>query len=118
MESTRRDSWMSSRVYLTWGGLNRDLREPKHSRRTWEAPTSSLPKRKQRPHSAEYWADLGLRKMSMMPGDWVILPSKFKPRFTSAKSLADYTYEPDATDPFYHHRTVNWLETDIPRSNL
>ena len=29
-----------------------------------------------------------------------------------------YVFDPKAEDPYYHYRTVKWIETDIPRANF
>jgi len=54
----------------------------------------------------------------MKIGDWIALPSKFKAAIHFGKITGDYTFCPDAQDPLYHYRTVDWFATDIPRSNF
>jgi len=54
----------------------------------------------------------------MEPGDWVVLPSKMKPAIHIAEIQSPYVHDPNGDDPFFHYRDVEWVETDIPRSNF
>src|SRR5690606_24865187 len=53
----------------------------------------------------------------MPPGDWVCVPSKRK-TIHVGEITGQYTFVANAKDPYYHYRTVKWLETDIPRTNF
>ena len=53
----------------------------------------------------------------MSPGDWVCVPSKRK-TIHVGEITGDYKFVADAQDPYYHFRTVKWLETDVPRTNF
>lgn len=104
------------RIYLTWNGLNRDLGAIR-SREDLQAilgevyPQASAGNRRQ--NSGQMWAFV--RKMAK--GDWVAVPSKRK-TIHIGEITGDYTFDPKAENPYYHHRTVKWLETDIPRTNF
>jgi restriction system protein len=52
----------------------------------------------------------------MKPGDWVVLPRKEKAAIAVAEILGDYTYDPAAAEPYFHGRTVRWLNAGVPRS--
>jgi len=105
------------RVYLTWEGLNRDVQGPNTRAELGKLLRQVYPnasKGRITQNTGQIWAFA----KRMAPGDWVILPSKLKPAIHIGEITGGYVFEPNATDPFYHHRTVKWLETDIPRSNF
>jgi len=52
----------------------------------------------------------------MKIGDWALVPFKTKPAVNVAEITSDYTYNPAGPNPFFHFRTVKWIEQDIPRS--
>lgn len=104
------------RIYLTWGKLDRDL-DQLASRDELMAvleevyPKASMGRRRQ--NSGQIWAFA----KRMAKGDWVCMPSKRK-TIHVGEITSDYTHDPKADDPYFHYRTVNWLETDIPRTNF
>lgn len=105
-----------NRIYLTWDGLNHDLGGLKGrgdiQRILKEIyPDSTRQRRIQ--NSGQIWAFA----QRMKPGDWVAVPSKRK-TIHIAEITGDYTYFSSGEDPYYHYRTVKWLETDIPRTNF
>jgi len=104
------------RIYLTWNGLDRDLsqlasREELLALLEEVYPNSKKHRRIQ--NSGQIWAFA--KRMSK--GDWVCMPSKRK-TIHIGEITGDYTYDPQAEDPYFHHRTVKWIETDIPRTNF
>jgi len=104
------------RIYLTWGGLNRDLstlsnRSDLMTLLEEVYPNSKKHKRIQ--NSGQIWAFA----QKMAKGDWVAVPSKRK-TIHIGEITGDYTFDPKAENPYYHHRDVHWLETDIPRTNF
>lgn len=54
----------------------------------------------------------------MEKGDWVVVPYKSKPAINIAEITSDYTYDAKAENPYFHSRTVKWIEQDVPRSNF
>ena len=105
------------RVYLTWTGLDRDLNEPSSRQELGKLLRQVYPnasKGRISQNTGQIWAFA----KRMNPGDWVVLPSRFKPAIHVGEITGQYTFDAAATDPFYHHRTVKWIETDIPRSNF
>jgi len=104
------------RIFLTWGGLNRDLgkvdsRDQLQTMLEQAYPKASPGKRRQ--HSGQIWAFA----TKMAKGDWVAVPSKRK-TIHIGEITSDYTYDAKAEDPYYHFRSVRWLETDVPRTNF
>lgn len=105
-----------NRVYLTWGGLNRDLAKLKDRKELLHVleevyPTFKHMHRVQ--NSGQIWAFVS----RMSPGDWVCVPSKRK-TVHIGEITSPYTFDPKAENPYYHFRTVKWIETDIPRTNF
>lgn len=105
-----------NRIYLTWGGLNRDLGSLRTRANLLTVLEEVYPKfthghRVQ--NSGQIWAFA--RKMA--PGDWVAVPSKRK-TIHIGEIAGDYTFHPKAENPYYHSRAVKWLATDIPRTNF
>lgn len=104
------------RIYLTWGGLHHNLgqidaRDGLMAILEEVYPKAGPNKRKQ--NSNQIWAFA--KRMSK--GDWVCMPSKRK-TIHIGEITSDYTHDPKAEDPYHHFRKVNWLETDIPRTNF
>ncbi len=105
-----------NRIYLTWGGLNRDLSKLEDRKALIQFLEEIYPEFKPAhrvQNSSQIWAFA--RRMSV--GDWVCVPSKRKTIHIGEIS-GDCTFVPDAENPYYHYRTVKWLETDIPRTNF
>ena len=104
------------RIYLTWRGLQHDLsrlsdREQLLAVLEEVYPDASLGRRRQ--NSGQIWAFAH----GMSKGDWICMPSKRK-TIHIGEITGDYVHDPAAEDPYFHYRTVNWLETDIPRTNF
>lgn len=104
------------RIYLTWGGLDRDLSKLRDHQAIHKMLEEVYPKsaRGQRvQNTGQMWAFM--HKMSK--GDWVAVPSKRK-TIHIGEIISDYIFDPKAVDPYYHYRSVRWLEQDIPRTNF
>lgn len=104
------------RIFLTWDGLNRDLSSIRSREELQELHAEVYPKAspgKRRQHSGQIWAFV----TKMAKDDWVAVPSKRK-TIHIGQITGDYTFDPNAEDPYYHSRTVRWLETDVPRTNF
>ncbi|XHC25659.1 restriction endonuclease [Phycisphaerales bacterium ac7] len=103
------------RIYLTWA-IREDLSKVRTREELQDVlqevfPTASDGKRRQ--NSGQIWAFV--KKMSK--GDWVAMPSKRK-TIHIGEITGDYTFDPKAEHPYCHFRTVDWFETDIPRTNF
>jgi len=104
------------RIYLTWGGLNHDLGKLADREALMGVLEKVYPQFKKFhrvQNSGQIWAFA--RKMAK--GDWVAVPSKRK-TIHIGEITGDYAFDAKATNPYYHFRTVKWLEQDIPRTNF
>jgi len=104
------------RIYLTWGGLSHDLSKLSDRPALMALLEKVYPQFKKFhrvQNSGQIWAFA--RKMAK--GDWVAVPSKRK-TIHIGEITGDYEFHADAENPYYHSRSVRWLETDIPRTNF
>lgn len=106
-----------NRIYLTWDELAYDLADVGE----WDQLKALLHEvypefgeKKIANHAAQIWAF----SREIEPGDWVILPSKYKPAIHIAEVKSNYRFVPGAPDPYHHFRSVKWIARDIPRSNF
>lgn len=112
------NQWLEeSRIYLNWGGLHDDL----HGCTSRDEVSALLEKRhpdfsmgKRRNHGGQIHAFLN----RMMPGDWVIVPSKFGPYLHVGEIVSGYKYDANASERLWHSREVKWLATEVPRSAI
>ncbi len=103
------------RIYLTWTDLNRDLAVPKSKMELKELLGEVYPdasKARLANNAGQVWAF----SHRMQPGDWIVLPSKLKPSIHIAEITGQYVYNESGGERFYHYRTVEWLQKDIPRT--
>ena len=104
------------RVYLTWSGLKHDLNNCSDRNALMAILEKVYPQFKKFhrvQNSGQIWAFVH----KMAPGDWVAVPSKRK-TIHIGEIASKYTFDPSATNPYYHFRTVRWLERDVPRTNF
>ena len=106
-----------NRVYLTWDGLSHDLaaindRESLRAllEETYPGSTKALISN----NLGQIWAFAH----RIAKDDWIILPSKQKSAIHVAKVTGSYTFNTHGDDPFWHHREVEWIEKDVPRTNF
>lgn len=105
------------KIYLTWDGLNTDLSMIEDKRELYETLNSFYPNEKMgriRNWTGQIWPIAKDIKI----GDWVILPSKLKSAIHIGVVKGEYQYDKKADDPYFHYREVEWIETDIPRTNF
>ena len=106
-----------NRIYLTWSGLFHDLAAVKSRgrlRALLEEIYPDAPKGRITNNLGQIWAF----SRAMAQGDWIILPSKQKPAIHVARVKGDYTFNADGDDSFFHHREVEWIVQDVPRTNF
>lgn len=99
-------------IYLTWGGLKHDLSVVSDRQAVITLLEKVYPQHKKlqrAQNSGQIWTFVD----KMAPGDWVAVPSKRK-TIHIGEITGDYSFDPNADDPYYHSRSVNWIETDIP----
>lgn len=105
------------KIYLCWDHLCHDLSEIASQAKLRSLMEEIYPNnvaKKNINQGSQIWAFSHRMKI----GDWIALPSKFKAAIHFGKITGDYVFCPNAPDPLYHHRTVDWFATDIPRSNF
>lgn len=104
-----------NRIYLTWGELDVDLGKLKNQKELMAILKHIYPKATQahRAYSGQIWTF----SHRMSPDDWVCVPSKRK-TIHICQITGKYTFTPNAENPYYHYRDVEWLEMDIPRINF
>jgi restriction system protein len=104
------------RIYLTWDNLHTDLGVCDTREKLSELLETAMPDAKTgllRQNLGQIWAFLN----KMQPGDWVCTPSKRK-TIHIGEITGKYEYDPNAESPYWHRRSIKWLETDIPRTNF
>jgi restriction system protein len=104
------------RIYLTWGGLKHDLSKLRDRAALMAVLEKVYPTFKKF-HRVQNLGQIWAFAHKMTPEDWVAVPSKRK-TIHVAEITGDYTFDGDAENPYYHYRTVRWLQTDIPRTNF
>ncbi|MDP4162343.1 MAG: restriction endonuclease [Bacillota bacterium] len=104
-----------NRIYCTWEGLNASLKE--FSDRSELHDFFMFEREDIKPKTATNWvSQVWPFAYEMKKGDWVMLPSKVKPVIHIGKIIGDYTFDKEATDPFYHYREVDWFKKGVPKS--
>lgn len=105
-----------SRIYLTWDQLRTDLSafaDPAalttHMAGFYSASINTV-----RNWTGQVWAF----SHRIQKGDWVVLPSKLTGTIHIAEVTGDYQFDPKGENPYYHWRSVRWIEKGIPRSNF
>lgn len=104
------------RIYLTWGGMNRDFGQAETKVAVRAMVAEELPTKTKAQISnatGQVWRFVH----EMSPGDWVVLPSKLKPAIHVGEIKGPYRYEASDERP-HQYREVRWFATDIPRSNF
>lgn len=104
------------RIYLTWKGLDHDLSKVADRHALMALLDKVYPhftKSHRIQNSGQIWPFV--HKMEL--GDWVAVPSKRK-TIHIGEITGEYTFDPETEDPYYHYRSVRWLERDIPRTNF
>lgn len=105
------------KIYLTWGNLDYDLTSPQDKTELQAILSKLYPEAKSGKiinHSGQIWAF----SKRMEIGDWFVLPSKQKAAVHIGKITGDYQYSSTAESPYFHSRSVEWIETDVPRTNF
>ena len=104
------------RVYLTWGEFeNIDLSGAENYegiKALMQQQYPGEPARRIGNWSGQVWAFT----LAMKPGDWVIVPRKSSGTIAVGEIKAGYTFDASADPVYRHFRTVQWLNTNVPRS--
>ncbi len=107
----------TSSIYVTWDGLNLDLKSLATQQELVEALKDYYPDAKigrLRNNAGQIWPFAH----AMEKGDWVVIPDKPNPTINIAEITGDYRYDPKADDPYYHFRSIKWIAQEIPRQKF
>lgn len=108
--------FQDNRVYLTWERFTEtDLSVAKDYdgiKSLMHQQYPGEPARRIGNWSGQVWAFV----LAMQPGDWVVVPRKSNGSIAVGEVKSTYTFEPGADAMYRHHRTVQWINTDVPRS--
>lgn len=107
-----------NRIYLTWANLS-------------ESDMSGIPTYEgikvlmQQKHPGEpvrrvgNWAgQVSAFVLAMKPGDLVVVPRKSTGSIAIGEISSAYTFDANAEPMYRHHRTVKWLNADVPRTSF
>jgi restriction system protein len=106
----------TQRIYLTWDELRATnlsgLKDYKDVRALIDQTYPNEGVHKRAHWAGQIWAFV----LAMKPGDWVVTPRKGKAAIAVGKITGPYKYD-EKGDPGYRHwRSVEWLNTDVPRT--
>lgn len=105
------------KIYVTWDRLDVDLESMKRRQDLVAVMTEYYPDSKNK--TIRNWASqVWTFSHRMRLGDWVVMPSKQQPTIYIGEITGKYTYDPDAKDPFFHSRSLEWIGVSIPRSHF
>lgn len=105
------------RIYFTWEEHNRDMSGLESLDQFYALFRDIYPEEKE--GRIQNWGRQGNQFVRLMKeGDWVALPSKRNPVIHFGKIKGPYTFHPDAKDPYFHSRSVEWFAQDIPRDRF
>ncbi|GAB2542842.1 restriction endonuclease [Spirosoma aerophilum] len=108
---------VDNKIYLTWDNLKIDLTAIKD----WPHLSKSLSERygTEQPRKIGNWAgQIWAFSKEIKIGDWIALPSKFKPTIHFGEVKETYQFNLANENPFYHFIKVDWFATDIPRTSI
>lgn len=105
------------RIYLTWENLPDDQHDLKdkaalRKRMVERSPNASTAKISN--HTGQIAAFL----FEMKPDDLVVVPRKSKPAMAVGRIIGPYMYDDRAEPLLWHHRPVQWIDIDVPRSSF
>lgn len=108
--------FQDNRVYLTWERFTEtDLSVAKDYdgiKSLMQQQYPGEPARRIGNWSGQVWAFV----LAMQPGDLVVVPRKSNGSIAVGEIKSAYAFEAGADAMYRHHRTVQWLNTDVPRS--
>jgi restriction system protein len=106
-----------NRIYVTWDGLDANLAKMEDRSELIGAMTERYLDAK--PKAILNWASqVWPFAKDMAEGDLVVLPLKSQPAVAIGVIRGQYTFHAEGPDPYFHSRTVNWLEESVPRSHF
>jgi restriction system protein len=105
-----------NRIFLTWRGLDRDLSKIVDKPELLSILAEIYPEFKPQ-HRVQNCGQIWAFSHRMEKGDWVAVPSKRK-TIHIGEITGDYTFVAQGPNPYFHYRSVKWLQTDILRTNF
>lgn len=106
-----------SRIYCTWDDVNVSLKsfsDRSELHKYFMSQEDDI-----KPKTATNWVgQVWPFAHEMKKDDWVMLPSKVKPVIHIGRITGEYSFDKDATDPFYHFHSVDWFKKDVPKSSF
>lgn len=106
-----------NRIYLTWHNLTCDLTKTTNReqvKKMIKELYTDFSENSLKNYANQLWAFCH----RIETGDWVVLPSKHKAAIHVAEIKSECIFDDKQENPFRHYREVNWIATDIPRSNF
>jgi restriction system protein len=105
------------RVYVTWSGLDVNIRELSTrddlAAILREQTPDAKPKRILN-NVSQIWPFAH----EMEKGDWVVMPLKSQRAIQIGELTGDYHFEPEGPNPYYHWRPLKWIGEAIPRDHF
>ena len=107
-----------NRVYLTWDDLSYDLSKIQKKRDLYDLLINVYPDCK-RGTTRNWTGQIWLFAQEMNEKDWIVLPSKLNREVIHVGEITGpYAFDSNAENPFFHHRTVRWVATNVLRSDF
>ncbi|PRD69202.1 restriction endonuclease [Malikia spinosa] len=110
--------FQDNRVYLTWEEFTgTDLSVAKDYegiKSLMQQQYPGEPARRIGNWSGQVWAFV----LATQLGDWVVVPRKSNGSIAVGEVKSGYTFDPGNAPMYRHYRTVQWLNTDVPRSSF
>lgn len=106
-----------NRVYVTWDGLDVNLKALSDRNALIEAMSERNPDDQPKRlinHASQVWPFAH----EIQKGDWIVLPLKHERAIQIGEITGDYEFHPNGPNPFFHSRSVKWIGESIPRSHF
>lgn len=106
-----------NRAYVTWEGLDIDLRSLDNRDMLLNALRERYPDEKERTiinWSGQIWPFVN----DIKTGDWIVIPLKSQRAVQIGVVRGDYIFEANGPDPYYHWRQIEWIGEAIPRNHF
>lgn len=106
-----------SRILLTWPGFNKNL-SPAATQEDVVTLLQEVYPDQSKQKNGSHATQLLRFAHQMKVNDAVILHGKDPKKVHVGRITSNYCFNPNATDPFYHWRTVTWLAQNVERDRF
>jgi len=106
-----------NRVYVTWDRLSLDLSKLPDRRALIATMADLYPDVKSR-GIANWASQVWPFAHVMKRGDMIVLPLKTQAAIAVGELTGEYHFDANGPDPFFHWRTVRWVQEAIPRTHF